>query len=418
MEHFRDITSFHSIGRVIDGRPKSLNDVVDYLNFLSQIIFCDTVSVSVLGPKEITDGTLDVVNKLIAMGVPPEFVSKYSYPEQSERILQRNRISNNLMHEWHVCFPMLESAKKEEFPKGYFEMLSGTVDIFKDVFIEGKPVSNYKSEIISSLDDDEYSYMIGLMFSNENLVNIIRKNFKERNIQDEHLYDFISKSRNKYNLLLSEDLKLAFTPTAARMLKNTETAHTLIDSYKEKMKVDPKQEMESLKVTGKQYEISIPSAIHMLLSQNSTSARALMDKALKTREALGWYRKEVLSDYNTLRFSGNPEDEIKLSNLLNASYRDITSILSANQGISKSSVFGYFSVDLSSFSSMTGSGKMLVSFLQWVRSKAIFSRNKESYLLTQELIYYMSKSEHEYQVAIQKLYVDLGGDFGDLILGN
>lgn len=418
MKHYRDITSFHSIGKVLDGKPEHQNNVVDFLNFLSQVVFCDQISVSVLGPKAITGGTLDVINKLEMLGIPKNLIDRYSYPESGDRILQRSRISKKLMHEWLINFPILGKGNKECFPPGYYEMLDNTVDIFSDSLLSNQSSSYFQTEITESLNDDNISYMVGLMLSDPNLVEVIRYNFKHQNVGKEQIYDFIAMSRNKYNLLLSEDLSLAFTPSASRALNNQDTAYSFMDTYQKALNQDPREEMKKLRLTGKEYQLPIPSALHLLLSKNTTSVNQLIDRALEAREKLSWYRKEILTNFNELRFSNNIEDQIKLSNLLDSTYNDVSSVLSSNSKGLVKGVFGHFSWDLTSFSGLSSNGKAVWAFIKHVKDLNELRQRRECYMLTQELIHYMSRSENEYKKSVQELFINLGGDVSSILKEN
>jgi len=415
MEHFRDITSFHSIGRVLIRDPEKPSDVVDLLNFLSQVIFCDSVSVSVLGPKEITEGTLDVINKLEAMGVPEGFIKRYSYPDETERKLQRNRISSQLAIEWVDAFPTLRQGDKLNFPPGYYEMLEGTVDILSDALLTDTPISRYAGEIEDSLKDDQISYMVGLMLSNPNLTELIKTNFQKQSVSRAQLYDFIAIARNKYNLLLSEDLKLAFTPTTTRALKNKQTAHSLMKTYRSNLDKDPRIEMETLKLSGKEYQLSIPSAMHLLLSHKATSPEELIAKACKLREDLSWYREEVLTDFNRLNFSDSVQDKIQLNSQLEDAFEDVAGILASRNSKLSRKFLGFFSIDLLDYTNISGTGNGLKKFLESARNKIVFNRRKDCFLLTQELIHYMAKDDSDYNKIINQLFLDLGGEFKALI---
>lgn len=416
MKHYRDITSFHSIGKAINNNPDSTKNVVDLLNFLSQVIFCDEIAVSVLGPKEITDGTIEVLEKLISLGIPRELICRYSYPEGSERIHQRNRIADQLKYDWLNHFPTLGKASRDSFPPGYYDMLSNTVDIFSDTLLTQVSLANYQSEIHESLNDDSISYMVGLMLANNDLADVIRYNFKKQRATKEHLIHFIALSRNKYNLLLSEDLNLIFTPSASRAQANHSAAYSFMDTYRNELNKDPQQEMQKLKLTGKQYELDIPSALHILLADKATSAEQLIAKAVDIREKVTWYREEILHDYNDLKFSSDIQDQIKLSNRLDGAYKDIAGVLSMNGVDSSKKLFGHFSVDLTDFASAAGSVKAVGEFLRFTKNKWKFKNNQDCYLLTQELIHYMSKDENEYKEVVQRLYTALGGKFSNLYL--
>lgn len=415
MKHYRDITSFHSIGKAISGKPEDINNVVDLLNFLSQVVFCDRIIVSVLGPSEITQGTLDVIEKLELLGLPKGLIEKYSYPEKNDRILQRSRIAERLKFDWIDHFPELGQASPKSFPPGYYDMLKATVDIFSDTLLNGTDTIRYRSEISDSLQDDQVSYMVGLMLADPELVELLRERLSTQNAGQEQLYDFIALSRNKYNLLLAEDLKLIFTPTASRARKNHETAYSFMETYRSELHKDPREEMKKLRLTGKEFQLDIPSALHLLLAQKSTSVTQLIDRALEAREKVTWYRSEVLNDFNDLRFSNSIEDQIKLSNKLDNIYQDVASVLTTNgRGLTKS-IFGHFSIDVVNFASASGSIKAVSSFLQYVNNVRKLKRHKESYLLTQELIHYMSKDNNEYKTTVQRLFVALGGSFNQLI---
>ncbi|KGK16812.1 hypothetical protein [Vibrio navarrensis] len=418
MKHYRDITSFHSIGKAISGHPESTKNIVDLLNFLSQVIFCDEIAVSVLGPKEITDGTIEVVEKLISLGIPKELIRRYSYPDGSERIHQRNRIADQLKFDWINHFPVLGKASRDSFPPGYYDMLSNTIDIFSDTLLTNTSVANYQREINESLNDDSISYMVGLMLSDRDLTDYIRYNFKKQGVTRDHLIHFIALSRNKYNLLLSEDLKLIFTPSASRAQANHTTAYSFMDTYRKKLNKDPHEEMQRLKLTGKQYELDIPSALHILLADKATSAEQLIVKALDAREKVAWYRDEVLNEYNELKFSGEIKDKIELSNRLDSAYNDIASVLNTNGAGYSKTLFGHFSVDLSDFSSAAGSMKAVGDFLKLTKNKWKFRKNQDCYLLTQELIHYMSKDQNEHKETVQRLYLALGGEYKNLYLSS
>ncbi|MCW8329857.1 hypothetical protein MD588_13670 [Photobacterium sp. SDRW27] len=415
MKHYRDITSFHSIGKAISNKPESTKNVVDLLNFLSQVIFCDKVAVSVLGPKEITNGTIEVIDKLASLGLPVDLIERYSYPSGHERILQRNRISDQLKYDWLNHFPTLGKASRDSFPPGYYDMLNNTVEIFSDTLLSNTSASRYSSEIQESLNDDSISYMVGLMLADSDLTELIRHNFNKQGVSKEHLVHFIALARNKYNLLLSEDLKLVFTPCASRAQTNHSTAYSFMDTYRKELNKDPKDEMQQLKLTGKQYHLDIPSALHILLADGATSSEQLIVRALDAREKVTWYREEVLHNFNDLRFSNNIEDQIKLSNNLDNAYKDIAGVLAMKGGNNAKKLFGHFSFDFSDFSLAAGSMKAVGDFLQFTKNTWKFRNNQDCYLLTQELIHYMSKDESEYKKIVDRLYIALGGDFKSLL---
>ncbi|MBE3766189.1 hypothetical protein HJ200_21975 [Vibrio parahaemolyticus] len=415
MQHYRDITSFHSIGKAINRKPESTKNVVDLLNFLSQVVFCDRIAVSILGPKEITEGTIEVIEKLIALGLPRDLIQRYSYPEGYDRILQRNRIADKLKYDWLNHFPTLGKASRDSFPSGYYDMLSNTVDIFSDTLLSSTPTSRYKSEIEESLNDDSISYMVGLMLADSDLTEVIKHNFSKQGVSKEHLIHFIALARNKYNLLLAEDLQLIFTPSASRAQANHSTAYSFMETYRRELSKDPREEMQKLKLTGKQYELDIPSALHLLLADRATDAEQLIVKALNIREKVTWYREEVLHNFNDLRFSNNIEDQIRLSNKLDNAYNDIANVLSMNGADRAKKLFGHFSIDFTDFSSAAANMKTIGEFLNLAKNKWKFRNNQECYLLTQELIHYMSKDENEYKEIVQRLYITLGGNFGSLL---
>lgn len=418
MKHYRDITSFHSIGKALSGKPESQKNVVDLLNFLSQVIFCEKVTVSVLGPKEITDGTIAVIDKLQELGLPGDLIERYSYPDGNDRILQRNRIADQLKYDWLDHFPTLGKASRDSFPPGYYEMLSNTVDIFSDTLLGNTATSRYQSEIEESLNDDSISYMVGLMLADNDLTELIRHNFQTQNASKEHLVNFIALARNKYNLLLSKDLQLVFTPCASRAQANQDTAYSFMDTYRKELNKDPRDEMQQLRLTGKEFQLDIPSALHILLADEAKSAEQLIVRALETREKVAWYREEVLHNFNELRFSNDMKDQIQLSNNLDSVFKDISAILSTKSGLDKGSIFGHFSVDLTDFTSATSSVKAVGEFIKVARNKWKFRNNQDCYLLTQELIHYMSKDKGSYNEIVKRLYINLGGDFKGLYLGH
>lgn len=129
-----------------------------------------------------------------------------------------------------------------------------------------------------------------------------------------------------------------------------------------------------------------------------------------------WYREEILHDYNDLKFSSDIQDQIKLSNRLDGAYKDIAGVLSMNGVDSSKKLFGHFSVDLTDFASAAGSVKAVGEFLRFTKNKWKFKNNQDCYLLTQELIHYMSKDENEYKEVVQRLYTALGGKFSNLYL--
>lgn len=399
----------------INNKPESTKNVVDLLNFLSQVVFCDHIVVSVLGPKDITDGTISVIDKLIALGVPSDLIQRYSYPDGNARILQRNRIADKLKYDWLNHFPTLGKASRDSFPSGYYDMLSNTIEILSDTLLSNTPLFRYNSEIEESLKDDSISYMVGLMLADSNLAEVIKHNFKKQSANKDHLIHFIALARNKYNLLLAEDLQLVFTPSASRAQANLSSAYSFMDTYRQELNKDPREEMQKLKLTGKQYKLDIPSALHILLADGATSAEQLIVKAVDVRNRVTWYRNEVLHNFNELRFSSNIEDQIKLSNKLDRAYRDISSIISTNSRDNAKNLFGHFSVDLTDFSSASGNMKVVRDFLQFTKNKLKFRNNQECYLLTQELIHYMSKDENEYKQIVQRLYTTLGGKFENLL---
>ncbi|CAH0533098.1 hypothetical protein VST7929_00951 [Vibrio stylophorae] len=415
MEHYRDITSFHSMGKVISGTPESLKNIIDFLNFLSQVIFCEKVTVSVLGPRDITEGTISVINSLESMGLPQNFIERYSYPDPADRIEQRNRISQKLKYEWLSNFPILGKSTKESFPSGYYNMLDRSVDIFSDALLTNQSMYQFKSEIQESLNDDSISYMVGLILSDSDLLQLVREKIKDQHIGKAELIDFIALSRNKYNLLLAEDLRLAFTPSASRALKNTDTAYSFMNTYQQELNKDPREEMKKLRLTGKEYQLDIPSALHLLISKEASSVQELLDRALDARDKLSWYRKEVLSDFNMLQFSGRIEDKIVLSNRLDSVYNDVSEILSTNSKGFAKNFFGQFSWDLTSFTGLNSNGSAVWQFLKHIKNLHQFKQRKECYMLTQELIYFMSRSNSEYEVTLQKLFISLGGKFEILI---
>ncbi|WP_411992088.1 hypothetical protein [Agarivorans sp. DSG3-1] len=415
MKHYRDITSFHSIGKAIGNKPESTKNVVDLLNFLSQVVFCETITVSILGPESITSGTIEVIEKLEALGLPKGVVERYSYPLGSERILQRNRIADQLKYDWLIHFPELGEASRDSFPSGYFDMLNNSVDIFSDTLLSDVSLTRHSSEIEESLNDDTISYMVGLMLCDSQLTELIRHNFKKQNVGKKQLLHFIALARNKYNLLLAEDLKLVFTPSASRAQGNRNTAYSFMDTYRNKLNKDPYQEMEELKLSGKQYELDIPSALHLLLADDVKSAEDLIVRAVKIREKVSWYRDEVLCDFNDLRFSNSDSDKIRLSNNLDDAYKDIASILSLTNGNGAKRLFGRFTVDFTDFTSAQGSLKAVGEFIKATRNIRKFKKNPECYLLTQELIHYLSKDKSEHKQIIDRLFIKLGGDFKALL---
>ncbi|WP_045825985.1 hypothetical protein [Teredinibacter turnerae] len=412
MKCFRDITSFHSIKRAINGNPTSKSDIIDFLNFLSQLIFCDNVYISKLGPDLITKETELTVDSLCKLGVPKDFVVLYSYPDEKIKTYQRETISNQILSDWLLNFPEMDGSTENLFPEKYFNILEPSVDLFYDVFARNGNINNYKEQIELSRHDDEYSYMIALILENENLTELIKNNVYKENISKKSILSFLSKARHKYNIYLAQQLELAFTPSHTRSSQNKNNELQLLKNF-EKILLKTDKNIDAQKhIKGK--NLSIPSALHLLISKKNTKKEDLIETALKYRENLKWYRDEILNDYNKLTFSGDYSDTIKLEEKLTKAFHEAACDLKykPHKGCKKTLFntlsWGETSVDLSDFSKIIPNIKFKNTY-EAIKSLNRFRKDRDRYILTLELASLITKGTPYYEKKISFLYFSLGG---------
>ncbi|BCL73338.1 hypothetical protein TUMSATVNIG1_53130 [Vibrio nigripulchritudo] len=412
MEHFRDITGFQAVGRVLRKEAKSRNDVIDYMSFLSQLVFCDKVKVTFQGPEEITRGTIETRKLLISCGVPEKFLEEYKYSRGKDQEVERKKIANKIYNDWiDNGFPILDEIGDTAFPAYYYSMLEETVKIFQDVFIEnhktreyGEP-SDYKHEILQSINDDKISYLVGLLLCDDDLVSLIRFNFRENKPSKKQIYDFISKTRNKLNLYLSANSNLIFTPSYSRSSTNYLMNRNLkIQVYSMD---NPEQEFRNLDIDQNNFESRIPSAMEMLLFEFGDDPREMLDKTLTLRNILSYYREGTLDKFNSIKFSGTDIEKINYEQELSYAYNYVKKELvsqTKNANNNKNMEFGKFSYCFTDYSlndNTIASGlfnKLYKSFKKSTNSSRVVN------MLTQELVALIHHSDSSYLNRVDELF--------------
>ncbi len=328
MKHFRDITSYHAIGRVLDKNIKYDSDVIDFYNFLSQLIFCDEIRVSSeLGPDEIKSGTKRTIEKLKSWGVDKSILVELEYPDDEEMFAkQQKEIAKLIYNDWapnrgNIILPgppRLESnaARESKFPTGYVEILEQTVKILEDTLVAQKQVDNLDHILTQSKADADVSYLVGLIFSYEPLTKLLTTHFQNQRPTKEQLLDFVSKTRNKFNAYWSMLNDLHFSSSHARSMSSLALENSL---HQVGGGVNALETSESA-------TFKVPSAVHLLLSQFGNEPEEIVKRTLALRGHLSEFRRKNLSNISVSDVGDNyKNDEFREIEYV---YRDIKNIIS------------------------------------------------------------------------------------------
>lgn len=298
MKHFRDITSYHAIGRVLDKNIKYDSDVIDFYNFLSQLIFCDEIRVSSeLGPDEIKSETKRTIEKLKDWGIDESILVELEYPKDEEMFAEQQKKIAELIHnDWAPNrgdiilpgLPRLESnaARESKFPTGYVEILDQTVKILEDTLVAQKQVDDLDQIIAQSKADADVSYLVGLIFSHKPLTKLLVTNFQSQRPTKEQLLDFVSKTRNKFNAYWSMLNGLDFSSSHSRSMSSLALESSL---YRVGGVVNALESSENA-------TFKVPSAVHLLLSQFGNEPEEIVKRTLTLRGHLSEFRRKNLSN--------------------------------------------------------------------------------------------------------------------------
>ncbi|TPA32200.1 hypothetical protein [Vibrio parahaemolyticus] len=407
MKIWKDITSFHAIGRCIDQKARSREDVCDFLQFCTELIYCDSVQVTTHGPAYMAEITKSIRQKLIEQfSVPADFINLYSYPREEE-IKTNGAIIGDKVYK-HLYNNDLnpidyQPIHKDQFPTGYAgKKIQPTIDIIRDVVVGGQSVSSYSRELNDSLKDDTYNYSLFVLLNKPEVVEKLKYSFGKHEWQDHNIEALLANCKVIINQTLSSQQELIYAPSYLRSQSNRMLLNenlNRINRWSNDFEADLKNRLDF----GISSDLNVPSAIKMFLLSGELSIQGVLDKALEARFKLVWLRTEVLTKVNTALYS---KDDAAIANLMKELKRCENEILYNFELVSRGG--GVFDKIVSALT-VELSGGMAVN-LQGIRNAVTAVKTMLSdrdYTLATHLISTMKRNDS----------IDLESKIMDLFLG-
>lgn len=332
MKVWKDITSIHSVGRCLDGQPTSVEDVNDFLQFCTELIYSDQNSVTTHGPNYMALHTQGVCQTIVNEISESNFISVYEYPDKDIIIKRGGLASDRLIEHFQSNFPILNpeafsQVDGNHFPTAYIEKLKPTIEIIKAVLIRGEDNSSYRNEILTSLDDDEFNFSLFVLLNDYDLIELLRTSFSASCWSDSNICSLIASCRVLINQVMSHSEKYLYAPSYIRAIHNQNLLQVKYDNVRKQYEHFNNTVDKNLSGFPKA-DLDIPSAIkYFLLSGESVSFQSILEKALKARSELSWVREEILSDLNDVIFSEDcPDAYVKLNKKLSYCANDIVNV--------------------------------------------------------------------------------------------
>ncbi|QCC85806.1 hypothetical protein DDIC_07950 [Desulfovibrio desulfuricans] len=333
MEIWKDITSFHSVGRCVEKRALSESDVRDFLQFCTELVYCDKIHVSLHGPEYMSEKTRSISNKLIRLGVSKEFICLYSYPEINSIKTTCSEISKGLL-------PYIElmdlspdvfcPAHDAVFPDNYVERLSDTISIFKEVILCGKNTGDYSSSIEESLNDDKLNIILYILLNDERIRQLLQCKMGSQNWTDENILCLIANFRVALNQALSSQQELIYAPSYARALNNRTSLKNyvkILNRWLDSFATDIKSKLDCHLMS----DLSVPSVVKFYLLTDDLQPEKVISLALDMRNSLDWLRKTILCNINSILFDQKDENSFfEMQNELKKCEREIISSIGHN----------------------------------------------------------------------------------------
>lgn len=319
MEVWKDITSFQAIDRFLTGSIINKSDIYDFMQFCTELIYCDNIFVSLHGPKEMANRTKSIRDKLVSFGVDKDFIKLFEF--DNTKMIKQTLSNIGVDMHFHIENIKIDRAKLSDthdaqFPEAYIDKLKPTTDILKKVLVKNKNRDNFKEEIKESLKDDKYNIALYTLLKDDFLVEELRRSMKNQFWNNQHLLGLVASTRVSINQTISKKNNLFYSPAYLRSLKNrdftskTENTKILL-KYLNKYEKNIFDSDDSFMST----DIGLPSAIKLFLMNGNDSPLKILDKAINTRNELNWLRTTILSDVNNIYYEN--EDLNKFNTLQN-----------------------------------------------------------------------------------------------------
>ncbi|MGL6314780.1 hypothetical protein [Vibrio sp. WXL103] len=414
METLRDITGFQAIGRVLEYKAKSPSDVVDFMNFLGQLLFYDHIQVACKGPTLITENTLRTITMLTNRNVPQDFICKFSYSTGEKAFIERDSISKRIYNDWiKYGFPILSNGRGDRIPEQYGPILINTVKLLKEIFVYGKNPDDYRREIANSIHDKEISYTFGIFLNNKQIIRYLRNQFTRVKLNDSYILDLIIRVRNKLNAAMASENKLFFDPTYSRASDNYHVNRNMKQHF---LSENPKHTLADIDINEGDTRLNFPSAINMLLFCFGDRPEEMLDKTLAIRETLSFYRKNYLSNFNNIHFFGNADEKQKQTSELECAYNEIKSTFDEQLNkpaklLAESNCYDFGRIlldytDQATFTSHIDSKLYYDRVFNQYKDKSIKKKDAKKLvnIVSQELVMLMNSNNDTYLKRVEELF--------------
>lgn len=315
MDVWKDITSFQAIGRSINSTVINKSDIYDFLQFCTELVYCDNVYVSLHGPAYMAEKTKQIRNTLIKFGIEEDFVELYEF-NNLETI--KNTLSDIGM-DMHFHIENIKIDKNRfsdtheaQFPESYKNKLKPTTDILKKVLLKNRNPDRFKDEIEESLKDDKYNVALYTLLKDDFLIEELRKSMKNQFWNNQQLLGLVASTRVSINQTISKKNNLIYAPSFLRSQKNREfTMKTANDKILTQYLKKYEKELFDSSNSFLSTDIRIPSAIKVFLLEGSDSPLKVLNKAINARRELAWLRNKILGDLNSIFYSNENDSRIK-----------------------------------------------------------------------------------------------------------
>jgi len=324
MKIWKDITSLHSIGRCLTGKNIEKNDIINYLQFCSELIYCSEAMVSIHGYESIRKETEETCTQLKKLGVPDDFFRLVKYND--ETLKDQLEVISYKVQDITARLESIFStnlSQESTFPSDYIHKLSPSIYILNSVLFNKVSVKNYKKEIEESLLDEKYSLGIYPLLNNNHLVEDLQRKIKKEPNTNEYI-TLLADMRVALNQEFATSRNSFYAPAYVRSLNNR---HLINDNLTALKNIQSKfqQEVHSALNFDFSLDLDVPSAIKYLLLDESLSFEGILTKSLELRDSIPWLRNKFLPKFQNFAFKSAPDDYYSILKELSLCREDIVS---------------------------------------------------------------------------------------------